>query len=179
MNCRAGLLPPIPFLLLVCILLNSLFLISLPNKTLIPVADRCHHDPLLTLVSSPIIPATQGCTTFAVFVCDRSYASDAADHSYPASPNHLGQQILAPASHLSADNKEIILVASQGQDHVYRPSVAGGRQNSLSRVQQPHVPQPPDTMLNGPRPQIVKDYGYAFQYTHFFSGLGMDLLFEK
>ncbi|XP_060106029.1 actin-binding protein WASF3-like [Heteronotia binoei] len=90
---------------------------------------------------------------------NRSYASDAADHSYPASPNHHAQQILAPAPHLSADNKEVILVASQGQDHIYRPSVAGSRQNSLSRVQQPHVPQPPETMLNGPRPQIVKDYG--------------------
>ncbi|XP_062997789.1 actin-binding protein WASF3-like [Elgaria multicarinata webbii] len=90
---------------------------------------------------------------------NRSYASDAADHSYPASPNHPAQQILAPASHLSADNKEVILVASQVQEHVYRPSAAGSRQNSLNRVQQPHVPPPPETMLNGPRPQMVKDYG--------------------
>ncbi|KAH0630906.1 hypothetical protein JD844_004250 [Phrynosoma platyrhinos] len=90
---------------------------------------------------------------------NRSYASDAADHSYPASPNHPVQQILAPASHLGADNKEVILVASQAQEHVYRPPAAGSRQNSLSRVQQPHVPQPPETMINGPRPQIVKDYG--------------------
>ncbi|XP_028571078.1 actin-binding protein WASF3-like isoform X2 [Podarcis muralis] len=90
---------------------------------------------------------------------NRSYASDAADHSYPASPNHPAQQILAPASHLSADNKEVILVANQAQEHVYRPSAAGSRQNSLNRVQQPHVPQPSETMLNGPRPQIVKDYG--------------------
>uniref|UniRef100_A0A8C3RJE0 Wiskott-Aldrich syndrome protein family member n=1 Tax=Chelydra serpentina TaxID=8475 RepID=A0A8C3RJE0_CHESE len=71
---------------------------------------------------------------------NRSYASDAADHSYPASPNHPAQQILAPASHLSTDNKEIILVANQAQEHVYRPSASGSRQNSLSRVQQPHVP---------------------------------------
>uniref|UniRef100_A0A8C0FZ29 Wiskott-Aldrich syndrome protein family member n=1 Tax=Chelonoidis abingdonii TaxID=106734 RepID=A0A8C0FZ29_CHEAB len=70
---------------------------------------------------------------------NRSYASDAADHSYPASPNHSAQQILAPASHLSTD-KEIILVANQAQEHVYRPSAAGSRQNSLNRVQQPHVP---------------------------------------
>ncbi|XP_072837096.1 actin-binding protein WASF3 isoform X2 [Pogona vitticeps] len=90
---------------------------------------------------------------------NRSYASDAADHSYPASPNHPAQQILAPASHLSTDNKEVILVASQGQEHVYRPSAAGSRQNSLNRVQPPHVSQPPENMLNGPRPQIVKDYG--------------------
>ncbi|XP_042336310.1 wiskott-Aldrich syndrome protein family member 3-like isoform X2 [Sceloporus undulatus] len=90
---------------------------------------------------------------------NRSYASDVADHSYPASPNHPIQQILAPASHLAADNKEVILVASQAQEHIYRPPAAGSRQNSLSRVQQPHVPQPPETMLNGPRPQIVKDYG--------------------
>uniref|UniRef100_A0A8D0C4J4 Wiskott-Aldrich syndrome protein family member n=1 Tax=Salvator merianae TaxID=96440 RepID=A0A8D0C4J4_SALMN len=90
---------------------------------------------------------------------NRSYASDAADHSYPASPNHPAQQILAPASHLTADNKEVILVANQAQEHVYRPPGAGSRQNSLNRVQQPHVPQPTETMLNGPRPQIVKDYG--------------------
>ncbi|KAL8181215.1 UNVERIFIED_CONTAM: Wiskott-Aldrich syndrome protein member 3 [Gekko kuhli] len=109
---------------------------------------------------------------------NRSYASDAADHSYPASPNHHAQQVLAPASHLSSDNKEVILVAGQGQEHVYRPPVAGSRQNSLSRVQQPHVPQPPETMLNGPRPQIVKDYGYAFQCT-LFPVLGTGLLYEK
>ncbi|EMP35455.1 Wiskott-Aldrich syndrome protein family member 3 [Chelonia mydas] len=97
-------------------------------------------------------------TTFGIFVCNRSYASDAADHSYPASPNHPVQQ-LAPASHLSTDNKEIILVATQAQEHVYRPAAAGSRQNSLNRVQQPHVPQHPETILNGPRPQIVKEYG--------------------
>lgn len=102
-------------------------------------------------------------TTFDIFVCNRSYASDAADHSYPASPNHPAQQILAPASHLSTDNKEVILVANQAQEHVYRPSAAGSRQNSLNRVQQPHVPQPPETILNGPRPQIVKEYGYGIQ----------------
>lgn len=139
------------------------FLLSFPNKTLIPAADRCHHVPPFTVPAPPSLPPRS--TTFAVFVCDRSYASDAADRSYPASPNHHAQQILAPASHLSADNKEVILVASQGQDHTYRPSVAGSRQNSLSRAQQPHVPQPPETVLNGPRPQMVKDYGYAFQCT--------------
>ncbi|NXD15165.1 WASF3 protein, partial [Nothocercus nigrocapillus] len=88
-----------------------------------------------------------------------SYASDAADHSYPASPNHPAQQMLAPASHLAADTKEAALVASQAQEHVYRPPAAGSRQNSLSRVQQPHVPQPPEAILNGPRPHLVKDYG--------------------
>ncbi|XP_067327779.1 actin-binding protein WASF3-like isoform X2 [Anolis sagrei] len=90
---------------------------------------------------------------------NRSYASDAADHSYPASPNHPAQQILAPGSHLAADSKEVLLVAHQAQEHVYRAPTAGSRQNSLSRAQQPHVPQPAETMLNGPRPQIVKDYG--------------------
>nr|XP_009683727.1 PREDICTED: wiskott-Aldrich syndrome protein family member 3-like [Struthio camelus australis] len=90
---------------------------------------------------------------------NRSYASDAADHSYPASPNHPAQQMLAPASHLAADSKEVVLVANQTQEHVYRPSAAGSRQNSLSRVQQPHVPQPPEAILNGPRPHLVKDYG--------------------
>ncbi|XP_029138944.1 wiskott-Aldrich syndrome protein family member 3-like [Protobothrops mucrosquamatus] len=90
---------------------------------------------------------------------NRSYASDVADHSYPASPNHPGQQMMAPTSHLAAENKEVVLVATQIQDQIFRPSAVGSRQNSLNRVQQPHVPQPSETMLNGPRPQIIKDYG--------------------
>ncbi|XP_026558974.1 wiskott-Aldrich syndrome protein family member 3-like [Pseudonaja textilis] len=90
---------------------------------------------------------------------NRSYASDVADHSYPASPNHPGQQMMAPATHLAPENKEVVLVATQVQDQIFRPSAVGSRQNSLNRVQQPHVPQPSETMLNGPRPQIIKDYG--------------------
>ncbi|XP_056216105.1 actin-binding protein WASF3-like isoform X2 [Falco biarmicus] len=89
---------------------------------------------------------------------NRSYASDAADHSYPASPNHPAQ-LLAPASHLApAEHKEGVLAAAPPQEHVYRPA-AGSRQNSLNRLQQPHVPQPPEAILNGPRPHLVKDYG--------------------
>ncbi|NXX57771.1 WASF3 protein, partial [Scopus umbretta] len=97
-----------------------------------------------------------------VFVCRRSYASDAADHSYPASPNHPAQ-MLAPASHLApAEHKEGVLAAAPPQEHVYRPApAAGSRQNSLNRLQQPHVPQPPEAILNGPRPHLVKDYGGA------------------
>ncbi|KAF1584530.1 Wiskott-Aldrich syndrome protein family member 3, partial [Eudyptes moseleyi] len=89
-----------------------------------------------------------------------SYASDAADHSYPASPNHPAQ-LLAPASHLApAEHKEGVLAAATPQEHVYRPApAAGSRQNSLNRLQQPHVPQPPEAILNGPRPHLVKDYG--------------------
>ncbi|NXX80712.1 WASF3 protein, partial [Urocolius indicus] len=95
-----------------------------------------------------------------LLLCHRSYASDAADHSYPASPNHPAQ-LLAPASHLApAEHKEGVLVAATPQEHVYRPApAAGSRQNSLSRLQQPHVPQPPEAILNGPRPHLVKDYG--------------------
>ncbi|NXT24873.1 WASF3 protein, partial [Syrrhaptes paradoxus] len=95
-----------------------------------------------------------------VFPCRRSYASDAADHSYPASPNHPAQ-LLAPASHLApAEHKEGVLAAATPQEHVYRPApAAGSRQNSLNRLQQPHVPQPPEAILNGPRPHLVKDYG--------------------
>lgn len=88
----------------------------------------------------------------------RSYASD-LDHSYPASPNHPTQQILAAVPHLTAENKEIILMASQVQEHGYRLSAPGSRQNSLNRAQQAHVPQPPEAILNGPRPQVLKDYG--------------------
>ncbi|XP_071669511.1 actin-binding protein WASF3-like isoform X2 [Patagioenas fasciata] len=91
---------------------------------------------------------------------NRSYASDAADHSYPASPNHPAQ-LLAPTSHLApAEHKEGVLAAVAPQEHVYRPApAAGSRQNSLNRLQQPHVPQPPEAILNGPRPHLVKDYG--------------------
>ncbi|KAM6061521.1 actin-binding protein WASF3-like isoform 2-T2 [Chlamydotis macqueenii] len=92
---------------------------------------------------------------------NRSYASDAADHSYPASPNHPAQ-LLAPASHLApAEHKEGVLAAAPQQEHVYRPvPAAGSRQNSLNRLQQPHAPQqPPEAILNGPRPHLVKDYG--------------------
>lgn len=102
------------------------------HHALIPAANRCHLNFPFSLAPS-IHPPHSGVQPFGVFVCDRSYASDAADHSYPASPNHPAQQILAPASHLSADNKEVILVANQAQEHVYRPSAAGSRQNSLDR----------------------------------------------
>ncbi|KFO69840.1 Wiskott-Aldrich syndrome protein family member 3 [Cuculus canorus] len=97
---------------------------------------------------------------------DNSYASDAADHSYPASPNHPAQ-LLAPASHLApAEHKEGVVVAASPQEHVYRPApMAGSRQNSLNRLQQPHVPQPPEAILNGPRPHLVKDYGNTFGVT--------------
>lgn len=74
---------------------------------------------------------------------------------------------MAPATHLATENKEVVLVATQVQDQIFRPSAVGSRQNSLNRVQQPHVPQPPETMLNGPRPQIIKDYGYGFWSTFF------------
>ncbi|NXE96147.1 WASF3 protein, partial [Menura novaehollandiae] len=93
-----------------------------------------------------------------VFPCYRSYASDAADHSYPASPNHPAQ-LLAPASHLApAEHKEGVLAATNPPEHGYRPA-AGSRQNSLTRLQQPHAPPPPEAVLNGPRPHLVKDYG--------------------
>ncbi|NXG16642.1 WASF3 protein, partial [Grallaria varia] len=89
---------------------------------------------------------------------DNSYASDAADHSYPASPNHPAQ-LLAPASHLApAEHKEGALAPANPQEHVYRPA-PGSRQNSLNRLQQPHAPPPPEAVLNGPRPHLVKDYG--------------------
>ncbi|NXT69888.1 WASF3 protein, partial [Chaetops frenatus] len=94
----------------------------------------------------------------SVFLCCRSYASDAADHSYPASPNHPAQ-LLAPASHLApAEHKEGVLAATNPPEHVFRPAT-GSRQNSLTRLQQPHAPPPPEAVLNGPRPHLVKDYG--------------------
>uniref|UniRef100_U3K8D0 Wiskott-Aldrich syndrome protein family member n=1 Tax=Ficedula albicollis TaxID=59894 RepID=U3K8D0_FICAL len=89
---------------------------------------------------------------------NRSYASDAADHSYPASPNHPAQ-LLAPAAHLApAEHKEGVLAATNPPEHVFRPAT-GSRQNSLTRLQQPHAPPPAEAVLNGPRPHLVKDYG--------------------
>ncbi|NWU81158.1 WASF3 protein, partial [Onychorhynchus coronatus] len=96
--------------------------------------------------------------SLGVSPCCRSYASDAADHSYPASPNHPAQ-LLAPAAHLApAEHKEGVLAPLNPQEHVYRPA-PGSRQNSLNRLQQPHVPPPPEAVLNGPRPHLVKEYG--------------------
>ncbi|NXS41540.1 WASF3 protein, partial [Balaeniceps rex] len=91
---------------------------------------------------------------------NRQVSPTAPDHSYPASPNHPAQ-MLAPASHLApAEHKEGVLAAAPQQEHVYRLApAAGSRQNSLNRLQQPHVPQPPEAILNGPRPHLVKDYG--------------------
>ncbi|NXV70067.1 WASF3 protein, partial [Molothrus ater] len=88
--------------------------------------------------------------------CCRSYASDAADHSYPASPNHPAQ-LLAPAAHLAPAEHKEGLAAPTPPEHGFRP--AGSRQNSLTRLQQPHAPPPPEAVLNGPRPHLVKDYG--------------------
>ncbi|XP_072286010.1 actin-binding protein WASF3-like isoform X1 [Pyxicephalus adspersus] len=99
---------------------------------------------------------------------NRSYASD-LDHSYPASPNHPTQQILAAVPHLTPENKEIILMANQAQEHGYRSSAPGSRQNSLNRAQQAHVSQPPEAILNGPRPQVLKDYsGQQAQIMDYF-----------
>ncbi|KAM4665086.1 actin-binding protein WASF3-like [Discoglossus pictus] len=97
---------------------------------------------------------------------NRSYASD-LDHSYPASPNHPTQQIMPPAPHMTAENKEIIMMANQAQEHGYRSSAPGSRQNSLNRAQQAHAPQPPEAILNGPRSQVMKDYG-GQQATEYF-----------
>ncbi|XP_072192955.1 actin-binding protein WASF3-like isoform X2 [Excalfactoria chinensis] len=88
---------------------------------------------------------------------NRSYTSDAAEHSYPASPNHPAQ-LLAPTAHLPAEHKEGVLPAVPPPEHGYRPP-ASSRQNSLNRAQQPHAPQPPEAVLNGPRPHLVKDFG--------------------
>ncbi|NXM63783.1 WASF1 protein, partial [Illadopsis cleaveri] len=97
---------------------------------------------------------------------DNSYASDAADHSYPASPNHPAQ-LLAPAAHLAPaqEHKEGGLAAPNPPEHVFRPA-AGSRQNSLTRLQQPHAPPPPEAVLNGPRPHLVKDYGSVIVHIH-------------
>ncbi|OWK57183.1 Wiskott-Aldrich syndrome protein family member 3 [Lonchura striata] len=88
---------------------------------------------------------------------NRSYASDAADHSYPASPNHPAQ-LLAPAAHLAPAEHKEGLAATNPPELVFRPA-AGSRQNSLTRLQQPHAPPPAEAVLNGPRPHLVKDYG--------------------
>ncbi|KAJ8348777.1 hypothetical protein SKAU_G00273660 [Synaphobranchus kaupii] len=93
---------------------------------------------------------------------NRSVMSDMGEHSFPASPNHLSQQVSGSSSYSTAEGRELLTAAAQTQslDRVYRPAVTGaGRQaNSLGRVQPPHAPPPADPALNGPRPQAVKDY---------------------
>lgn len=116
--------------------------------------------PFLVLLSQPQNTPKPTAPEYnsRVFLCCRSYASDAADHSYPASPNHPAQ-LLAPAAHLApAEHKEGVLAATNPPEHVFRPAT-GSRQNSLTRLQQPHAPPPPEAVLNGPRPHLVKDYG--------------------
>ncbi|XP_038603920.1 wiskott-Aldrich syndrome protein family member 3-like [Tachyglossus aculeatus] len=83
---------------------------------------------------------------------NRSYASDVGDRSYPASPNHPTQQTPGPTPSLPPDSKEISPAPHPPPELAFR--APGSRQNSLSRVQ-----QPPEAILNGPRPQLVKEYG--------------------
>ncbi|XP_058857085.1 actin-binding protein WASF3-like isoform X4 [Acipenser ruthenus] len=100
---------------------------------------------------------------------NRSAASD-AEHSYPASPNHPSQQVSASSSYSTGDSKELLAapVQTQSLDRAYRgPATTAGRQSSLGRVQQPHVPLPPDPALNGPRPPTAKDYS-AKQIPEYF-----------
>ncbi|XP_043913600.1 wiskott-Aldrich syndrome protein family member 3-like [Protopterus annectens] len=97
----------------------------------------------------------------------RSYVSDAGEQSYPASPSHLAQHAAALAALLPIEGKEIMALANQMQERGYRASAPGSRQNSLTRVQQQHVPQLSDNMLNGPRPQMIKDYS-AQQMIEYF-----------
>lgn len=133
--------------LYICVFVSVFLFRCLNAKTHVPPAPPPSHPP------------SQEYNRW-VFPCRRSYASDVADHSYPASPNHPAQ-LLAPASHLApAEHKEGVLAAAAPQEHIYRPApAAGSRQNSLNRLQQPHAPQPPEAVLNGPRPHLVKDYG--------------------
>ncbi|KAK1163252.1 wiskott-Aldrich syndrome protein family member 3-like isoform X1 [Acipenser oxyrinchus oxyrinchus] len=100
---------------------------------------------------------------------NRSAASD-AEHSYPASPNHPSQQVSASSSYSTGDSKELLAapVQTQSLDRAYRgPATTAGRQSSLGRVQQPHVPLPSDSALNGPRPLTAKDYS-AKQIPEYF-----------
>ncbi|XP_064182385.1 actin-binding protein WASF3-like isoform X1 [Anguilla rostrata] len=92
----------------------------------------------------------------------RSVASDVAEHSYPASPNHPSQQVGGSSPYSTAEGKEHLTGPSQTQslDRAYRPppAAAGRQAHSLGRAQPPHAPPPADPALNGPRPQAVKDY---------------------
>ncbi|MGH0170148.1 UNVERIFIED_CONTAM: hypothetical protein FKN15_057991 [Acipenser sinensis] len=100
---------------------------------------------------------------------NRSAVSD-AEHSYPASPNHPSQQVSASSSYSTGDSKELLAapVQTQSLDRAYRgPATTAGRQSSLGRAQQPHVPLPPDPALNGPRPPTAKDYS-AKQIPEYF-----------
>ncbi|XP_038631496.1 wiskott-Aldrich syndrome protein family member 3-like [Scyliorhinus canicula] len=88
----------------------------------------------------------------------RSYISDVGELSYPASPNHPVQQSAVSISYVVPDNKELLSAVTQAQDRAYRLPATNVRQTSLTRTQQPHLTQPVEATLNGPRPQLVKDY---------------------
>ncbi|GCB69847.1 hypothetical protein scyTo_0001140 [Scyliorhinus torazame] len=88
----------------------------------------------------------------------RSYVSDVGELSYPASPNHPIQQSALSISYVVPDNKELLSAVTQAQDRAYRLPATNVRQTSLTRAQQPHLKQPVEATLNGPRPQLVKDY---------------------
>ncbi|XP_039621691.1 wiskott-Aldrich syndrome protein family member 3-like [Polypterus senegalus] len=102
----------------------------------------------------------------------RSVASDAGEHSYPGSPNNPSQQVSTSSSYSTTETKELHVAPLQTQslDRAYRPpTTVSNRQNSLNRVQQPHIPLLSDSAPNGPRPPIVKDYSsQQMQVPEFF-----------
>ncbi|XP_042196677.1 wiskott-Aldrich syndrome protein family member 3 [Callorhinchus milii] len=101
----------------------------------------------------------------------RSYISDAAELSYPASPNHPAQQGSVPALFPMPDNKELLAAVTQAQERGFRLPAAGIRQASLTRAQPPsHPAQPPEATLNGPRPQLLKEYSaQAMQLAEYYA----------
>ncbi|KFQ90796.1 Wiskott-Aldrich syndrome protein family member 3 [Nipponia nippon] len=87
------------------------------------------------------------------------------DNRFSPSPYHMASS----EGSLSPDNS----YASDAADHSY-PASPNHPAAALApaRLQQPHVPQPPEAILNGPRPHLVKDYGEQGGWRGQFS-LGM------
>ncbi|XP_077197867.1 actin-binding protein WASF3 isoform X1 [Paroedura picta] len=103
----------------------------------------------------------------------RSHASDVANYSYPATPNHsLHQQPVMP-SYGAGDGSQYML-ANQGLEHEYRPLSTTMRHATLNRPQQP--PPPPPQALDGQHgtvPLAPADYGMlAAQMVDYYNPSG-------
>ncbi|XP_048866491.1 wiskott-Aldrich syndrome protein family member 3b [Brienomyrus brachyistius] len=76
----------------------------------------------------------------------RSYASDHSDHSFLATPNHVGLSHMHPANHTPIT------------EHDYHCTTVGQRGGTLGRPHQPPPPPPPAEAVDGTMPLPPDDY---------------------
>ncbi|KAJ8282764.1 hypothetical protein COCON_G00052830 [Conger conger] len=75
----------------------------------------------------------------------RSVASDVAEHSYPASPNHPSQQVAGSSPYSPAEGKDHLSATSQTQslDRAYRPPPPALPPSAVAAMSHPYGPTPP------------------------------------